>query len=201
MITKVSIFKFLLHTWLQKEVFPISLTASVFPYWIIYNYIYIYRVIYIYNYIYTHTYTCCYVSDLHGRTEQLINSKKLCWPYYIPFPLFLLLLFPQYSLKKLYYLKILFFHSLLNLFQSSFCHFHFTKIPLFKIICVSHIAKLSCLLAVFILPHVSATLSQFITLSFETLFFFFLLPDNTSQLCDFVPSMSNCSFSVSFCCC
>lgn len=127
--------------------------------------------IYIKITIYTHTYTCCYVSDLHGRTEQLINSKKLCWPYYIPFPLFLLLLFQQYSLKELSYFKILFFHSLLNLFQSSFCHFHFTKIPLFKIICVSHIAEFSCLLAVFILPYLSATLSQFITLSFETLFF------------------------------
>lgn len=38
LIAKVSVFKFLLlYTSLQKEVFPISLTASVFPYWIIYN--------------------------------------------------------------------------------------------------------------------------------------------------------------------
>lgn len=69
MIIKVSVLKFLLlYTCLQKEELPISLTASVFPYWIIYNYICIYT--------HTHTYTCCYVSDLHGRTEQLINSKN-----------------------------------------------------------------------------------------------------------------------------
>ena len=148
MITKVSVLKFLLlYTCLQKEELPISLTASVFPYWIIYNYIYIYT--------HTHTYTCYYVSDLHGRTEQLINSKNT---------------FVDLTIS-LSCLKILFFYSLLNLFQSSLCHFHFTKITLFKIICVSHIAKFSCLLAVFILLHLSAILSQFITLSIETLFF------------------------------
>ena len=98
-----------------------------------------------------------------------------------PFPSLPFVLFQQYSLKELSCLKILFFYSLLNLFQSSLCHFHFTKITLFKIICVSHIAKFSCLLAVFILLHLSAILSQFITLSIETLFFFSCL--TTHQSC------------------
>ena len=83
MITKVSVLKFLLlYTCLQKEELPISLTASVFPYWIIYNYIY----------IYTHTYVhmlLCFWSAWKNRTIDQ-QQKYLCWPYYIPFPLFLL---------------------------------------------------------------------------------------------------------------
>ena len=117
MITKVSVLKFLLlYTCLQKEELPISLTASVFPYWIIYNYIYIY----IHTHIRTHAimFLICMEEQNNWSTAKIPLLTLL-----YPFPSLPFVLFQQYSLKELSCLKILFFYSLLNLFQSSLCHF------------------------------------------------------------------------------